>query len=304
MSTPWRRPLRVREKCVSETRKQRPNKLTLYTKPKGCAGFAAVASDVTFGLDADQVIKAAINLAKAALEAAARVPTIKRFVQTSSSTAAVKHEVPAGTPHDVPVDHYNTYAIEKAYRTDGAAAQDPQQALWVYSASKALQEQAVWQWRDEHQKQEGGLPFAVSTVLPDFVLGAVLSPANQGYPTSAGYAKAAWDGDLSVAVSLPPQYEVDTGDIALLHVAALLHPGIGDGERIFGFAFRKNLTTLLRSMRAQYPDRAFLDAPAGEKEYLAEIQGRARAEELLTWAKGSGWTGADESVKAFCDSLL
>lgn len=257
-----------------------------------------MASDLSFGTDVDQVIKPALNLARAALEAAARVPTIKRFVQTASSASAVKSELPPGTPHDLPLDHFNTHAIEVAHRPDGA--QDPAQPMWVYSASKVLQEQAVWKWRDEHKD---GLHFGINTVLPDYVIGEILSVDNQGYPSSLSALRPIWDGDLQMAQILPPQYEIDAKDVGMLHVAALLHPDV-DGERIFGFAFPKNLTTIIQYLRELYPDKTFPDPPAGDKEYLGKVEGQARAEELLKWVKGSGWTGFKESLKEVGDTLL
>lgn len=246
----------------------------------------------------DQVIKPAVNLAQAALEAAARVPTIKRFVQTASSAAAVKSEVPPGTPHDLPVGHFNTYAVEMANRPDGA--QNPVQPMWVYSASKVLQEQAVWKWRDEHKS---GLHFGINTVLPDYVVGEILSVENQGYPSSLSVLKPVWEGDIQLAQILPPQFEIDAKDTGMLHVAALLHPDV-DGERIFGFAFRKNLTIMIQYLRELYPDKTFPDPPVDEKENLGNVEGQARAEELLKWVKGSGWTGFKESLKEVCDTLL
>lgn len=271
----------------------------------GCAGFAAVASDVSFGSDVDQIIQPAINLATAALEAAAGTPTIKRFVQTASSAAAVKSEVLPGTPYDLPVDHFNQYAVDLAYRPN--AAEDPAHPLWVYSASKVLQEQAVWKWRDDRKKKSpSGLPFGINTVLPDYVVGEVLSPERQGYPSSVGLVKAIWEQDMARAQTLPPQFEIDAKDTGMLHVAALLHPALDDnnGERIFAFADRKNATNTVRYLRELYPDRTFPDAPAGEKENLANVVGKPRAEELLRWVKGSGFTGYKESLKETCDKLL
>lgn len=261
-----------------------------------------MASDVSFGADVEKVITPAINLTKAALEAAYSTPTIKRFVQTASSAAAIKSEVPPGTPFDLPVDHWNTHAVEKAYNpTEG----DFLRPMWVYAASKVLQEQAIWKWRDEKKASGDGLHFAINTVLPDYVVGEILSPENQGYPSSVGLLKAVWEGDIVQASILPPQFEIDAKDTAMLHVVALLHPDV-EGERIFGFAEPKNLTNTIQYLRELYPDRTFPDPPAGDLENKGNVFGKKRAEELLKWVKGSGsgWTSYKESIKATCDSLL
>lgn len=293
---------------------------------KGCAGFAAVASDVTFGSDIHKIVQPSIDLALAALAAAAATPTMKRFVQTSSSAAIMRTEVPPGTPYELPIDHFNQYAVDLAYRplsSGAAAAEDPLHPLWVYSASKVLQERAVWAWRDDDRRKElarrgpggegeGRLSLGISTVLPDYVVGEVLSIAHQGYPSSAGLIKAIWDGDIAQAQMMPPQFAIDAQDAGRLHVAALLHPGLGaddddgagTGERIVAFADRKNLVNTVRYLRELYPDRTFPEPPADEKEMLANVQGKPRAEELLRWVKGSGFTGYKESLKELCDGFL
>lgn len=268
----------------------------------GCAGFAAVASDVSFSTDVEQVITPAINLSIAALEAATATPTIKRFVQTASSAAA-SADVPWGTEHDLPADSYNTRAVEIAYAGDKS---DPALGVWVYSASKVKQEQAVWAFREAARTKAGGagaLPFEISTVLPDFVVGEVLSPADQGYPTSVGVLRQVWDGDMAMASVMPPQYEVDARDTALLHVAALLHPGVA-GERLFAYGERKNWANTLALWRELYPGRTFPDPPEGEQEYKANVLARPRAEEVLKWVKGSGFTDYKTSLKELGEQFL
>lgn len=81
-----------------------------------------------------------------------------------------------------------------------------------------------------------------------------------------------------------------------------MHPD-AKGERIFGFAYPKNLTNTIGYMRELYPEKQFPDPPENEGEMLGNVIARPRAEELLKWVKGSGWTGYKESLKYCCDPL-
>lgn len=252
-----------------------------------------MASVVTFSPDPNLVIAPSVDLVKAALEAAAATPSVRRFVLTSSSSAAHGFGV-ADKKFDVPPDGYNLDAVREALAPPPYEAA---RAVSVYIASKVRQEQEVSRFVTERRPH-----FVANTVLPDFVCGAVLSVEDQGYPSSLGILKAIWDGDMAKADMLPPQWEIDAADNGLLHVAAMLHPG-AQGERIFGFAYPKNNASTVRLLRELYPDRQFTDPSKREGESLANILARPRAEELLKWAKGSGFTTYKESLKNTLDHL-
>lgn len=245
---------------------------------------------LTFDSDPNLVITPSVALTKASLEAAAATPSVKRFVQTSSSSAA-----PFGivdTKVDVHPDDYNTKAVEDAW---APPPYEEHRKLSTYMASKVLQEQAMWKFMQERKPG-----FIANSVLPDFVNGKILSIKDQGYPSSIAVLKALWDGDLTHPSMLPPQYEIDAEDTAMLHVAAMLHPD-AQGERIFGFAYPRNLTSTIHYLRELYPDKQFPDPPENEGEDLVNILARPRAEQLLKWVKGSGWTDQKQSIKNCCD---
>lgn len=239
------------------------------------------------------MVTTAVGLVKGALEAAAATPSVQRLVLTSSSAAAGYGE--PSTVFDLSTDSWNTAHVQQAW---APPPYGPDRAVAVYSASKTAQEQEAWKFVQERRPG-----FVLNAVLPDFVCGRILSVENQGYPSSIGTLKAMWDGDNSSAAALPLQYEVDAEDIARLHVAAMLHPD-AQGERVFGYAYRKNLTNLIQYLRELYPDKQFQDPPANEGEFLANVLARPRAEELLKWVKGDGWTGYKESLKLTCDTML
>lgn len=228
-----------------------------------------------------------------ALEVAEATPSIKRFVQTSSSATAWFGT--NDTAFDITTDSWNTIQVEQAWAPPPHA---PDYGLAVYCASKTKQEQEAWRYVKERKPG-----FVFNAVLPDYVIGKILSVENQGYPSSLAFVKYIWDGDIDKALVLPPQYEVDSEDVAMLHVAAMLHPDAKE-ERIFGYADRKNTTTTVQCLRELYPERQFKDVPGKEAEHLGNILPRARAEELLKWVKGSGWTDYKASLKRTCDTLL
>lgn len=251
-----------------------------------------MASVLSFSPDPSQVITPAVDLVKAALEAAAATPSVKRFVLTSSSSAANGFSVGNKT-FDMLPNEYNLTAVEEA---TAPPPYTEARALSVYAASKVLQEQELWKFVKERRPH-----FVVNSVLPDFVCGTILSVENQGYPSSLWFLKAIWEGDLASALKmLPPQYEVDIEDTGMLHVAAMLHPG-ALGERIFGFASPKNNTSTVKILKELYPEKQFPDPPENEGLDLANVLAKPRAEELLKWVKGSGWTSYKESLKNTCD---
>lgn len=150
-------------------------------------------------------------ITKASLAAAKATPGLRRFVQTSSSSAVPFG--PTAEPFDMGLEDYNATVVDEAW---APPPYGPDRIMAVYAASKVLQEQEVWRFVRE---EEPG--FVANTVLPDFVNGRILSVENQGYPSSISVFKALWDGDMVHASILPPQWEIDAEDTGMLHVAAM-----------------------------------------------------------------------------------
>ncbi|KAK6002548.1 hypothetical protein QM012_001298 [Aureobasidium pullulans] len=261
---------------------------------QGVSGVAHVASDVSFSPDPNVVIPIAVNLATTALKAAAKASSVRRFVLTSSSTAASVC-VP-NVPRTITASSWSDGFIEQA-RKPGPYT--PDRGLSTYGASKALAEQAVLNWAKENTSR--GL--VVNTVLPDFNLGLPISPENQGWPSSVHFAVALFNGDVQTGRMLPPQCFIAVQDTALLHVAALLHPDVKN-ERIFGFAEPKNANSILRTYKELYPNRKFAEEDPEEGEDLGVVEQKDRAEELLKWIAGKEWTRMKESCKEVGDYLI
>jgi nucleoside-diphosphate-sugar epimerase len=260
-------------------------------------GVIHVASDVSFTPDPNIVVPIAVNLATAALKAAAAAhsSSVQRFILTSSAAAASAYA--PNIPRTVTSSSWSTSYMAEAKKP---GPYGPERGLSSYGASKALAEKAIWEWVAGNK---GKSPLVVNTVLPDFNLGLPISPENQGWPSTAGMAVALFNGDVKNGRLTPPQHFVAVQDTALLHVAALLHPNVRN-QRIFGLAEPKNANDILRILKELYPQRSFAEEDPDEGQDLVKVVEKDRAEELLVWIAGKKWTSLRDSVKEVGDYLI
>ncbi|KAI1331075.1 aldehyde reductase [Xylariaceae sp. FL0255] len=259
---------------------------------KGVSAVIHTAASFTMNPNPHDVIPGMIKGTMEALEAASEEPSVKRFVLTSSSSAAL---IPKpNDPVTVTVDTWNDSTVQIAYRDP---PYEPERAYPVYAAGKTLAEKEAWIFMRE--KKPG---FEMNTVLPNLTLGASLDPINQGHPSTSGFLAALFKGDTSYLAFLPPQYFVDVEDVGLLHVAAATLPHV-ISERIFAFAEPQNGNDILAALRRLYPDRSFpADFQAGKD--LSDIVPRQRAEALLREMGKDGWTKLEESIKRNTSDLI
>lgn len=108
---------------------------------KGCAGIIHVASVMTFSPDPNEVIAPSIAGALNALEAAAREPSIRRFIYCSASAAAVAQGT--GVRSEVTNESWNMAAFRAAWEPP---PYEIDRAWAVFASSKMQTEQAVWRW--------------------------------------------------------------------------------------------------------------------------------------------------------------
>ena len=145
-----------------------------------------------------------------------------------------------------------------------------------------------------------------NTVLPNANMGYILSVEHQGYPSTAGWIRALWDGfkDHKDLEYNPPQYYINVADDARLHIIALTAPDVVS-ERIFGFAGTFHWNQILEMMRRAVPEGVTVPEDIDDdRRDLSEIVPRARAEELLkVYCGRKGWVGLEESVREHCTSL-
>jgi nucleoside-diphosphate-sugar epimerase len=258
------------------------NRLISYT---GVEGVIHLASPVDMNDDPNVVIPVAVNATLTVLKSAAKSPSVKRFVLTSSSVAAYSPE--RNKPSEITVATWNDDSVK------AATAPPPYdgRGYTVYSASKTLGEQEMWKWCRENKPS-----FVANAVLPNANTGTVLDIAHQGFPSTVGFIKMLWDDKLDALMQLfPPQYYVDVQDCARLHVAALLLPDVKE-ERVFAFAAPFTYPQLLAAFRKAAPEHKFAEDPEQVDQDLATVP-NGRAEELLRKMGRPGWTSLEESIK-------
>ncbi|KAI4219184.1 MAG: hypothetical protein L6R36_008512 [Xanthoria steineri] len=263
----------------------------------GCAGVMHVASDLTLNPDPYAVIPMVLSGVKNTLTAAARNPSVKRFVYTSSSAAAT-------APITDKVFHVDASTWNDA-DVEAAWAPPPyteDRKLAVYAASKTLAEKECWRFMREEKPA-----FIFNAVLPNCNIGRILSkeqPASTG-----GWYKKLWEGDAETLKLLreqfAPQHYINVTDTALLHLAGLLEADVA-GERLMAFAgpFNFNDTAdLLEKIDADGGGdgsrrwQRIRDAPKDLKTVDT-----ARAEELLRRYGKPGFTGLEVSLKEAVES--
>lgn len=262
---------------------------------KGCAGMIHTATPVMVSYDPNIGVPIVVAGTTNAVKAAAKAG-VKRFVLTSSSTAAASPQ--PNRVFNIDPTVWNEEAVKAAWAPP--PYEGVQRKLDVYSASKTQGEQAAWKFVKEISPD-----IVLNCVLPNMNIGEILSIEHQGYPSTMSWVKALWGGfsgegeaDLK---DNPPQYYINVDDNAAVHVAALIFEDVKQ-ERLFTFAHPYSWNDLLAIFRKRYPDRKFIADIEGIGEDKS-IVANERAEELLKRLKGKGWESLEDSVKLLTDIL-
>lgn len=262
---------------------------------KGAAGIAHVATPVMQSFDPNEGVPVVVNGILNVLRAAMKEPSIKRVVLTSSSTAAASPQ--PNKEFVIDADTWNEAAVKAAWAPP--PYEGLQRRLDVYSTSKTQAEQAAWEFMRTEKPS-----FSLNTILPNANMGPILSPQHQGYPSTAGWVHALWNGfegqeDLKFN---PPQYYINVQDNARVHVAALIYSDVV-GERLFTFAHPYSWNDILGVFRKLYPDRKFIDDIPDIGRDLSKVANE-RAESLLERFDLPGWTSLEDSVKGIADIII
>lgn len=248
--------------------------------------MAHVASNLTFDPDPNKVIPEVVSGVRNTLSAAARHKTVKRFVFTSSSTAATSPK-PNKVFH-IDASMWNEESIK------GAWAPPPydEERGWVnYAASKTRAEQECWRFVKEQRPS-----FVLNAVLPNCNIGRIL--AKEQPASTAGWYKKIWEGDEQITKMMrekfPPQYFVNVRDTALLHVAALAEEDVKN-ERVFAFAGPFNWSDTATTFNKLGASKKFTTIDGDAKD-LSTVDTK-RAQELLKRYGQSGFTGLEETLR-------
>lgn len=261
---------------------------------KGVDGIAHVASPVTesYQPDPQVVIPNGIRCAISLLESAAKEPSVKSVVYTSSQAACILFK--PGERYHITADSWNeeskkawTEPIEPSWR----------RSILNYMAAKTEAEQHSFKWVKEHQPH-----FTFNTVVPNVNFGTVTRPDKLGCASSSGLLALFWQGSTLPVDIIPPEYFVDVEDTALLHVAVLTQPDVKN-ERILAMATPFSYNEILAIFKKLAPERTFLDQ-VDEIPDQGTID-NARAEELLKRVKnGQGWSTLEEAITKWCTLKL
>lgn len=152
---------------------------------KGVHAVIHLASDLTFGSDPNQVITPTVAGVLSILKSAARQPSVKRFVLTSSSAAVLTPKL--NQEFSVRKDDWNQEALDVAW---APPPYNPDRAFHVYAASKLEAEKALWKFVKEEK--------------PNFVANAVLPNVNWGRVIDASGASGGMLPGIVKNGSFPP----------------------------------------------------------------------------------------------------
>lgn len=212
---------------------------------KGCGAFLHLVSDISWQPDPNIVVNGSVSLLTAGLQSAAKEPGLKRFVYTSSAAAAMQMRF--NEEYDLTQASWNTTSVKAAWEPPPYT---PDRGFHVYAASKVACEETLREFIAKEKPQ-----FSANTVLPDFVTGVSVNSEKQGLGPTEFIVAALWKGEDTFKM-LTPHFMIDIKDVALLHVGALLHPDY-EGQRIFGYAHRKNWTDWIGRLKKMYPQHKF-----------------------------------------------
>ncbi|KAH7144207.1 hypothetical protein B0J13DRAFT_635165 [Dactylonectria estremocensis] len=263
---------------------------------KGVSIVAHSASILSFDFNPYNVIPDVIAGAINALKAAHAESSVKRFIFTSSSAAAISSTI--GAPGiKVTEETWNEHAVKEAW---AEPPYTPERAAAVYSASKTQAEQEVWKYHKGHQNERPDL--VVNTVLPNVNFGKSVDPIHQGFPSSARMPASLYNRQvIDFHHMVPRQYFIDTQDTGRLHVAAGIFEHV-QGQRIFGMAHPFSWDSILEILRKIEPEKTFPENFSGGED-PNEIEPRDKAEQLLRELGRPGWTTLEESIRGTLEGL-
>jgi nucleoside-diphosphate-sugar epimerase len=251
---------------------------------KDVAGIAHIAANIQLTPNPEPYIPDTIEEILNLLKTAESEASVKAVVFTSSSMAGVEWDA-KGT---ISKDKYSEGFINQAW---DPSFTDPSKAFLVYAAAKAQAEKAAWKYVAEEEPH-----FTLNTVLPSCNMGPSLVYEKQGHPSTSGWVKGLFDGNLGAALGVPPQYFIDVRDAAKLHVAALLDPETSS-ERLWGFAEPYNWNTVLAAFRKIWPEKKFLEDLEG-LGWMEIVPPTESALRVLRNVYGQeGWIGLEKTLR-------
>ncbi|KAF5651737.1 NADPH-dependent aldehyde reductase [Fusarium sp. NRRL 25303] len=221
--------------------------------------------------DPNVAIPATIESALSVCRSAAKEPSVKRFVFTSTFWAAT-FPVPGVGDTITNLDTWNDAAIQAAW------APPPYEAdriMPVYFAAKAEAEKAVWKFVKDEK-----LPWIVNSVSPCVILGDLRHDKHlRSVPPQL--VEQLYLGNIE-KLQAPASNHVT--DVAVIHVAAAIDPEV-QGQRIQVLALSFTWNDCLGILRSAYPNRSFVDNfISGDPKLIYNIENDTALDLLKKWA--------------------
>ncbi|KAI7761413.1 hypothetical protein LZL87_002228 [Fusarium oxysporum] len=256
-------------------------------------GVAAVIHVAVIGdlvPDPNVAIPATIESALSVCRAAAKEPSVKRFVFTSTFWAAT-FPVPGVGDTITNLDTWNDAAIQAAW---APPPYESDRILPVYFAAKVEAEKAVWKFVKDEK-----LPWVVNSVSPCVILGDLRDDKHlRSVPPQL--IEQLYFGNLE-KLQTPASNHVT--DVAIIHVAAAIDPEV-HGRRIQVLAASFTWNHCLDILRSAYPNRNFVDNfISGDPKLIYNIENDIALDLLQKWA-GRGWISLEASVTEVVDYLI
>ncbi|KAF5572271.1 NADPH-dependent aldehyde reductase [Fusarium pseudocircinatum] len=269
------------------------------TKPRdfdrAVQGVAAVIHVAVIGdlvPDPNVAIPATIASALSVCRSAAKEPSVKRFVFTSTFWAAT-FPVPGVSDTITNLDTWNDAAIQAAW---APPPYESGRILPVYFAAKAEAEKSVWKFVEDEK-----LPWVVNSVSPCVILGDLRDDKHlRSVPPQL--IEQLYLGNTE-KLQTQAMYYSHVTDVAIIHVAAAIDPGV-QGQRIQVLASSFTWNDCLDILRNAYPNRSFVDNfISGDSKLIYNIENDIALDLLQKWA-GRGWISLEASVTEIVDYLI
>ncbi|GKZ24856.1 hypothetical protein AbraIFM66951_001701 [Aspergillus brasiliensis] len=248
-----------------------------------------LASPLARGTDKDAIFTPAVNGTLALLREAAKVPSIKKVVITSSIAALIPI---TGIPEGGIVKEDNDWN----YNVDPTANfEDPTNPagtpMTLYRASKLLANNAAWEFKNTEKPH-----FALVTIHPSFVFGTNLMQTS-AEQVQAGSNGILWGGVMG-GVPLGGITGVHIQDVAEAHVKAL-DPKIKDGSKYLLSAPATTWKDVAQIVLKAYPNIGAKITP--EVESTPSIPTNTTKAEVEL---GMQWRSWEDMVRSVVDQQL
>ncbi|KAK2126390.1 hypothetical protein NOF04DRAFT_16419 [Fusarium oxysporum II5] len=244
---------------------------------KDVNGVVHTAMNMDMNPQNQGVIGDTINSNLYLLEAAAKVPSVKSVIDSTT---------------------WNTDAIEKTAEPWDEQGNPRWHGIVLYGAAKARGEQAAFAWVLENKPS-----FSFNTVVPNVNFGIAISPENMSYRSSAAVIDAVVKGYPDAPSILPSQWYVDVEDTVLLHLAALTLDDV-DNERLLAFGGRYCWTVILEILHRRFPGKVLLKNVRESAVDAGEVDNERSAEVLRQMGKLEGFTSLEETLVKGVKTIL